>query len=256
MTAREGWKRVGEWQRTRLFPPACFVCSRLLDLYDADEKRGALCRECLGEWEKAKRERCPLCGEEISSCGCMPAEVQMAGCRAMRRLVYYRRGIGDPVQNRLIYRFKRKRSRRTAQFLAAELQPLLEEMMAYEGMRPEDTLLIPIPRSRAAYLAYGTDQAEALAAALSDGTGLASERVLLHVGRNAKKQKEQLTVEERVRNAQRSYRLRSGASIKGKHVVLLDDIVTSGATVAACARKLRRRGVAGIYALSIATDES
>lgn len=248
------FSRALTWVRERFFPPACFVCSRLLDLYDGKERTSALCRECAARWEKEKQETCPICALPIASCECMNEEMQKMGCRHLRRLVYYRKGVGDPVQNRLIYRFKYRRSRRTAEFLARELLPALASLMEEEGMTPENTLLVPIPRSRAAYLEHGTDQAEALAGALSRVSGIPMRRIFLHRGGKAPMQKE-LSAEERMKNAARAYRLQRGVSVKGYHVVLLDDIVTTGATMCACARRIRRRGVLGIHCLAIASDD-
>lgn len=251
---RIAWKLALTWARERLFPPSCFVCSRLLDLYDETERRSALCRTCLAQWEKEKTERCPICGEEISHCLCVTEEMKRWGIASLSRLVYYRKGVGDPVQNRLIYRFKHRRNRRAAEFLAAELLPALRARMAAEGMTEENTLLVPIPRSRAAYLEYGTDQAEALARALSRCSGVPMRRLLLHRGRSARMQKE-LSAEERMKNAMRSYRLCKEARVKGYHVILLDDLVTTGATMCAAARRLRRRGVLSIHGMAIASDD-
>lgn len=247
-------ERLRVWLRARLFPPRCFVCSKLLDLYDPKERESALCRECYAKWSAEREEGCPICGEPISRCACMTEGMKKAKCKSFRRLVYYRRGIGDPVQNRVIYRFKFYRNRRASDFLASQLFPALQELMEAEGMTPENTFLVPIPRSRAAYLEHGTDQAEELARAMARCSGLSVLRVFCNAARTGKKQKE-LSAEERFRNARRSYRVRPKLSLRGKHIILLDDIVTTGATVSACATKLSRRGCLGIYCLAIASDD-
>ena len=248
------WRHAVCWVRTRLFPPSCFVCGRLLDLYDSTEREGALCSSCSAEWARAKREICTACGKEISFCSCQNPLLEDAGCRTLRRLVFYRSGVGDPVQNRLIYRFKYRRSHRTADFLARELSGALRDLAVQEGLTCDNTVLVPIPRSRRAYRLYGTDQAEELAAALSRCCGFPRLSVFQNTGHRLPKQKE-LTAEARVHNARRAYRVREKVPIKGKYVVLLDDVVTTGATASACARKLKRRGVKGIFCFAIASDD-
>ncbi|HLY54479.1 MAG TPA: phosphoribosyltransferase family protein, partial [Stellaceae bacterium] len=57
---------------------------------------------------------------------------------------------------------------------------------------------------------------------------------------------------QRAENVRGAFALRPGAEVKGTRVVLVDDVMTSGATVEECARVLRRAGAAGIDVLTLA----
>ena len=57
---------------------------------------------------------------------------------------------------------------------------------------------------------------------------------------------------QRAENVRGAFRMRPGATVEGKRVLLIDDVLTSGATVEECARVLRRAGAAGVDVLSLA----
>jgi ComF family protein len=57
---------------------------------------------------------------------------------------------------------------------------------------------------------------------------------------------------QRAENVRGAFRLRRNAEVKGKRVLLIDDVLTSGATVEECARVLRRAGAARVYVLTLA----
>ena len=60
--------------------------------------------------------------------------------------------------------------------------------------------------------------------------------------------------QERLKNLQNAFSLKEGMTVSGKNCLLLDDIYTTGATLSACAKVLKRHGAAKIYGLVLATD--
>ena len=61
-----------------------------------------------------------------------------------------------------------------------------------------------------------------------------------------------LSAAGRARNVRAAFALRRGRSVRGKRVVLIDDVLTTGATVEECARVLRRNGAAWVGVLTLA----
>ena len=57
---------------------------------------------------------------------------------------------------------------------------------------------------------------------------------------------------ERLENLRGAFALKRGAPVEGRHVLLVDDVLTTGATLDACARVLRKGGVASVRALAVA----
>ena len=60
---------------------------------------------------------------------------------------------------------------------------------------------------------------------------------------------------ERMQNAKNAYRCRSGADLSGKRVLLVDDIITTGATASACALELLKAGAVDVTVAAIAATE-
>lgn len=234
-----------------LFPPRCSACGELLD--PRAPVTESLCPVCRKEWETGKAEKCLICGKAITACACVTDAMEKAKCEGLRKTVFYLAGERKPVQNRILFRVKRTRDRRAIAFLASELLPAVSETLEENGILRTDVVFCYVPRTKAAVRDTGTDQARQLARELGKRLGIPSQKLILRVGKGTKDQKT-LSVSARVKNADASFAANSRADIRGKHIFLVDDIVTSGASMAACARRLRRAGAASVHCFSVATD--
>ena len=135
-------------------------------------------------------------------------------------------------------------------FFAGELADCLRKTTVL----PEDALVTFVPRSRKAIPRTGTDQAMELAAALAKVCKLDFGATLRHTGVSGV-QKE-LSTEERRLHAGATYQIRKEISdLQGRTVVLVDDILTTGATFEACAGLLRQAGAGEIFCLSAGRRE-
>lgn len=243
------------WARIReiLFPPACSACGSLLDRPDFLSGK-ALCKACMQEWERQKNEPCEICAKPVRLCRCMTGDMEEYQCEAFCKLTYYMHGRREPVQNRLIYAIKQERTRRTVDFLARELVPSVQALLLEQRLLPENTVLTYVPRATAARLEYGTDQARELAAALARELSIPMLPLLERISGRGHAQKH-LNSAERIKNAKKTYRVCDCKGAKGKTVLLVDDIVTSGATMASCSRLLKRAGARRIFAVAVASDD-
>ena len=183
----------------------------------------------------------------------MPEAMQKAGCEAFCKLVYYDPKRRSSVQNRMIYRIKNDGSPRTVLHFAEALSSSVERLLAQCEITKTDAVIAYLPRSRAARLAHGTDQARAMARALSHITGVPMQPLFTRSSGHARAQK-RLTLAMRVENAGHAYVMRKGATCKGKAVILVDDVVTTGASMAACARIAKRMGASHVFAVAAAAD--
>ncbi|MBR7099305.1 MAG: ComF family protein [Clostridia bacterium] len=217
----------------------------------------SLCRDCETEWRSELLDTCGSCGQPISVCACVPEELKRAGCVGYRKRVYYLQGKPSSVQNQILYRIKHRPAARAVAFLAEELSAPLLEMLAEAETKPNEAVLVYLPRSRRSAAVNGTDQAKRLMKAIAARTGLQTcFAIRRRVNRNQIQRV--LSPRQRRENAKRSYVLKKGlelSHLKGKSVVLIDDIVTTGATVAAGVRLLRGIGVKHVFALSVAYDD-
>lgn len=242
------------WIRRLLFPPKCAGCGRLLDWWSEDGSSRAICEKCEELWENEKTDTCDRCAKRVSHCSCMTDFMKQAKCDSFRKLGYYRRTKKDAVMSRLLYRMKRTRDRETAAFLADALLPALREQQAKSRSQSDACLITFIPRGVPAKLETGTDQAEALARALSACAGIRFCRVIQR-RRGKNRQQKSLSATARIQNARETFCIDPRCDLSGKICFLVDDIVTTGAGMATCARLLRRAGAKEVHCLSVASDD-
>lgn len=111
-------------------------------------------------------------------------------------------------------------------------------------------LITWVPISRRRMRRRGFDQAELLARELGKLIGLTPVRTLKKI-RDNKPQSRQSTRAGRVANVIGAYKL-ADTSVRGKSVLIVDDIVTTGSTISQCAQVLREGGAQHVYGIALA----
>lgn len=236
-----------------LFPPKCIACGALFSFDGLDATPVQLCESCHQQWLSEMLDSCSLCGKAVSLCTCPTEALRRAGCESFRKLVYYRQSGRALVQNKLIYRMKNSPSRRCGEFLAERFLDPMRGWIKEDGINPSECVLVYVPRSKKAVCIAGTDQAKRICMALSEHTGIPVRSALLRRwGKNRPQKK--LKLADRLRNAKEAYRIRRGIRLDGKTVILVDDIVTTGATTGAATRLLKKAGAERVLCLAVASD--
>lgn len=241
--------KIADGVRSLLFPAKCVGCSKTLT-----DDETALCQACNRAFVSAKLAVCEDCGEAIIACRCRFLGTSKLPLYSM--LAYKpQRGaaVSDPVSHMLLSR-KTYLDERTEELLSRHMSVQVECICCeYPDVLREDWLLAYPPRSRKKKTEVGHDQSEELAKRLSAMTGIALTACLERRAHEDVAQKT-LDAEQRALNAENSYRISDGANrlIRGKHVILIDDIATTGATLCTCASLLTGAGCADVVALTVA----
>ncbi len=234
------------------FPPKCAACGDLLDW--SQKRKGAFCKGCYAVFQSEKKATCGICALPVDQCLCMTEAMQKAGGEGLCKAVYYLHGNAASIQNRIIFFIKRNRTKRVFRCLAEELSPRLSALLSDPVMAESSVIITFVPRRRQPYLEFGVDQAKELAKEIGVSLALPTVAVFAQSRRHRKPQKH-LNVRDRFREVKKAYRLKTSAEVAGKTVVLVDDMVTTGATMAACIRLLKQAGAKHVICVSVALDD-
>jgi ComF family protein len=234
-------RRYGRTALDALLPPLCLSCNVAVDT------PGALCAAC---WSKVEFIAPPLC----ACCG-FPFEIDAgpdalcAACQAKRPR--YRRA-------RAAFRYSDDSRRLVLMFKHADRldpAPTFGRWLAQAGaeLLADADLIAPVPLHRWRLLWRRYNQSAELARALGRQSGRPVVPDLLLRHRRTPPQAD-LNARERRLNVAGAFRLsaRHRALVRDKTVLLIDDVLTTGATVEACTRVLMRAGAAAVDVLCLA----
>ena len=239
--------------RRLLYPPRCAACGVLLDRADKDVPL-ALCKACAVKWDGHKNALCHCCGYPVSDCKKSVPMLARHGVDTLVKLTEYDPQKPQSVASRIIFKLKDKESAELHGFLAAELAPMIEQQLLLLGQTRENTMLVWAPRSKKALRQSGFDQSKGVCTALARALGLPKPVQLIR--RTGGRVQKMLGQEQRAKNAFAAFEAipEHCAVLKGKCVILVDDVVTTGSTLSACAAKLKPYKPAHIIAACIAVD--
>jgi ComF family protein len=112
-------------------------------------------------------------------------------------------------------------------------------------------VVVPVPTHAVRLRERGYNHAELIAKPLARSLGLACRSYLL-VRSRPRPDKLRLTLRERWRSVRGAYTIRQGLRVDNLRVLLVDDVLTTGATLDACSRALRKAGASKVTALTVA----
>lgn len=218
-----------------LFPPKCANCGELLDIDISQKVISPLCDGCRFHFENEKMRECGRCGLSMTLCRCMPPAMERAQCSSLLKLTSYRSdGNSMPIRS-FIYSVKIVKNKISFDFLSEQLRSvLISEMRAYSLM-PENCVITYLPRSYKNISEYGFDQGLKLAKALSRDTGIEFIKCFKR-RRNVGEQKGLNKYERRLNMKSAYFPLDIGDKLKDKTIILVDDIVTTGSSMASASR--------------------
>ena len=200
-----------------------------------------LCADCRRRLPFIKENYCLQCGARIEKGEEYCAECQETphSFEEARALFSYSQEVSS-----MILAFKNKGERSTGEWLGKEMGVAFRETIALWKI----TRVIPIPLLPSKKKERGYNQAEILAShiAKENGNLLLDTTSLIRI-RKAKEQKT-LGAKERLLNLLDVFAVQSSFS-RAEHILLVDDVLTTGSTLDVCARLLLEAGAGAVYAL-------
>lgn len=209
-----------------IYPPRCVICDRLLP---KEAERDGLCACCENSLPSTDSGSFSVLERSLSLC-LSPFYYQDDMKQSIRRFKFCGRAHYHKVYGML-----------------------LREYLKEFSLTPPDVVTWA-PLSRLRLYRRGYDQSRLLAEEAAQLYGLFPRRLL--VKRRNTRPQSSLSAEARHENVKGVYRLYGAAELAGKRVLLVDDIVTTGATLDACAELLLNAGAAEVTCLTLARSRS
>jgi competence protein ComFC len=226
-----------------VYPEVCQLCGTAR----ATPAQGYVCEGCRAKVKFIERPFCERCGRPYQ--GEITGTFECANCQEMewhfksaRSAVIAR----DPVLE-TIHRYKYSRQLWFEPFLAG----LLIDAARPELAKEKWDLIVPVPLYPAKQREREFNQADRLARCLGAATQVPVDRRLIRRVRPTSTQTV-LSRVEREENVRGAFAMRRGRRLEGGRVVLVDDVLTTGATTSACAKVLRSAGAGDVCVWTVA----
>lgn len=200
-----------------LFPRHCNVCGELLSAQESD-----ICLNCLHSLPKIP----PQAIIEIEKIFWGKIEVERAAS-----YIYYHKG--SPY-NSIIHALKYG----SRPWVGENFAYLAAKEFIESGFFKDIDIIIPLPLSRKKKRKRGYNQSDYIANGISRATGIpiVKNAVKRTVSNESQTHKNR---DERWHNVQGIFSVESTDELSGKHILLVDDILTTGATIASCAKTIQ-----------------
>lgn len=214
-----------------VYPRRCSGCGR----------RGTwVCSRCRADLAPFEPPWCGGCGIPLALGRCRCAELDLAvhGARAAAPFAGWLRGA--------IHAFKYQDEPARADHLGDELAAVVERLGGADG-------LVPVPLHPSRERRRGYNQASLLASRVGALTGIPNLDGLRRI--RSTEHQVGLGAIERLRNVEGAFAIQLGVrSPAGRRLVLIDDVLTTGSTVNACATELRAAGAAEVWVVTLARE--
>jgi ComF family protein len=226
---------------TLCFPPHCAACRV------ATEPGVHICADCAETAQRIEAPFCERCSQQFD--GAITQKFTCSNCAD--REVHFECAVAayrsHGVVREFIHNFKYNNQRHLRRPLAEWLAKALEDPRI--SSRPFDAL-VPVPLHHIRFREREFNQAAELAALVSQRCGIPVWHSLKRTRYTSTQTK--LDRAERMENLRGAFRVRHTARVKDRHLVLVDDVFTTGSTVEECSRVLLRAGVASVRVITVA----
>ena len=220
-----------------LFPARCRCCGEELGW----TRYRYICEGCWSEVKPVPRPVCRICGRPGASI-CRDCVLDRPPFDKARSALLYEGAVETAIH---LLKFERKRV--MGRFLAE----LLIEWAPLEEFEDAE-LVVPMPLSKKRLAERGFNQVDPLAEAVSGEMGLPLRKDVLLKGRETPPQSLFQGREERISNVRGAFEVGNAEAVRGRIVLLVDDVFTTGATASEAAGELLRAGAAKVYILTLA----
>ena len=217
--------------------PKCVCCKEPLDY-----GQKAFCPECSAKFEEIKSRNCSRCAKKLCECSC--SNEYLEGHFIRRVIKSFRYIIRDEINpaNALVFSLKKDNRRDVLQLAAREMA----DAIRCSVKNPEEYIFTNIPRRKSEIISKGYDQAAVLAEAVAKEIGA---EYILFLKSKSKSAQKSLEHEERLKNA--DFSIIKDTDLTGRSVIIVDDVITTGASMGTAASLIRSLGAKNIVGAAL-----
>ena len=222
------------------FPHICICCDKSID------KEKIFCNECFSKITFMQGTLCYRCGKKLPL---LPTNEKTLCANCLKKRPTYDKARSvfqyNAISKNCILKFKNTgKIEYVHQFVA-----LLEQ--AGKDLFLETDIIMPVPMHWKRKVSRGYNQAGLLGKFLSKKTKIPyNEEILIRFKHTPKQEKK--TNKERHKNVKNAFLIKNPEKIKNKKILLIDDVLTTGATMNACAKELKKAGAQAVFVLTLA----
>lgn len=220
-----------------ILPQSCLVCRKELE-------GPPVCNDCLDLIPVVPSPRCPVCGRPTPRVRSLQPVPRCRWCRGRAELDRGRAWtLFVPPLDRIVHHFKYRQGLGLGRILGLGMTLV----MRHDPVLARSDLIVPVPLYWLKKMRRGYDQARILARVVGRETGVPVGDALRRTRFTRTQTK--LPARRRPGNVRDAFRLRRGFDVTGMKVVVVDDVMTTGATIRECARVLKDAGAEKVYSL-------
>ncbi len=225
-----------------ILPPRCLVCGKIV------LSPHSLCEECFQKVDFITTPYCKICGMPFENQSQAVANFVCPDCLSHKHITRLNRSAvlyNDCVQN-MVLAFKFADKTLFSKLFAKWMLPAFSDIQK-QGI----DVIIPVPLSYKRLIKRRYNQATLLAKEFSKLTHIETDLYNLIKVRHTKPQA-QMHGHARLKNIKNAYQIKYPKRIKGKRILLIDDVMTTGATLTECAKTLIKAGAKSVDTLTFA----
>lgn len=230
-----------------ILPHRCIACGDIVD------SGGLVCKKCFENIDFITEPCCNICGvpfdyadeKQLVCINCLNDNPAFDLARSV--FVY------DGVGRKLAIAFKYADRTEATNYFSLLMVNAGKIFFNNPDFLPD--LIIPVPVHRKKLILRKYNQSALLAKSISQKTGIKYNYSVLARTKNTKPQSE-FGKKDRFKNVKDVFAIKDNAIIKDKNVLLIDDVLTTGATVSECAKVMKKNGAKKVYILALSRTKT
>lgn len=223
-----------------VFPPVCLHCRRL----SPEGLTGGICSGCWAAIRTWEDGQCQRCGQPTAEAGslCQHCLIPNWGCGDIRTIGPFEAPLSDAI-HMLKYS--------DAKSVSRQLGTMMAERVVGDQKYNKADMILAVPLHSARKRERGYNQAQLLAEQLGKALDIPAPEGLIARGKHTKSQTT-LNKEQRHKNVEGIFVVQNPARIKDRTIILVDDVLTTGATIGTCGQSLLAAGAREVLAYTAA----